>query len=287
MKSIRLLPLLVFAAIALLVLKGIGLVTEGGYVLTGVQQVSAQATAETTSTDPAAPMADPMAGGALPPDGGGINPAESNSAGRTGLSNSEASAADRASENLFSRAGPAPVSSSQLDAVPFEVNKAGEKVPLVNEDGASATEQAVLERLADRRAELDALENQIKAREAVVAAAEKRLNERIDQLKALEQQINVLVERKKAADQEEFKGLVSMYENMKPKDAASIFNQLGDDVLYRVAIAMNPRKMSPVLAAMNTQRAQQLTAMMAAEQVEPSLDAASNDLSQLPQIVGQ
>ena len=42
MRSIRLLPIVIFAALALLVFKGIGLVTNGGYVLTGTAQVVAQ-----------------------------------------------------------------------------------------------------------------------------------------------------------------------------------------------------------------------------------------------------
>ena len=282
MKSIRLLPLVVFAALALLVLKGIGLVTEGGYTLTGVELASAQNEADSGA----------ISTGAAPASGGELanNPAQAASDERTGMTpdaQTMAAAADRASESLFSRAGPAPINSTQLDSIPFEVNKAGEKIPLANSDGTSDTEKAVLERLSDRRAELDALENQIKQREAVVAAAEMRLNERVEELKALEAQINALVERKKAADDEQFKGLVSMYETMKPKDAAAIFNQLSDEVLYRVAIAMNPRKMAPVLAAMTTTRAQQLTTLLAAEQAEPSIASAADDLSQLPQIIGQ
>lgn len=280
MKSIRLLPLVVFAALALLVLKGIGLVTEGGYTLTGVELAMAQSEGEAmTETMPAetdAELAD--------------NPAQAATDERTGMSEeaaTTAAAADRASESLFSRAGPAPIDSTQLDAIPFAINKAGEKIPLANSDGTSDTEKAVLERLSDRRAELDALENQIKQREAVVAAAEMRLNERIAELKDLESRINALVEIKKAADDEQFKGLVSMYETMKPKAAAKVFDQLSSDVLYRVAIAMNPRKMAPVLAAMTPARAQELTTLMAAEKAEPSLDEAPGDLSQLPQIVGQ
>ena len=35
MKSVRLLPVVIFAALALLVFKGLGLITSGGYVLTG------------------------------------------------------------------------------------------------------------------------------------------------------------------------------------------------------------------------------------------------------------
>lgn len=277
MKSIRLLPLVVLAALALLLLKGIGLWTGGGYALTGIDAVQAQ----TTEVEPL--TVDPDAAGQEP-----VNPAQAQTDARTGISDAAAAAADRASESLFSHAGPAPINSSQLDAVPFEQNKAGVKVPLTSVDGVTDTEKAVLERLSERRAELDAIENDLKSREAVIAAAEKRLDERVNALKSLQVQIDALVEQKKAADEEQFKGLVSMYENMKAKDAASIFDQLSSDVLYRVAAAMNPRKMAPVLAAMDPARAQELTTLLAAQQTEPSLDAgAVEDLSQLPQIVGQ
>jgi flagellar motility protein MotE (MotC chaperone) len=297
--SIRLLPLLVFAAFSLLVLKGIGLVTEGGYVLTGVSTAAASVeqpdeghvdeNADVTEQEnPTEDEADDTASEAEAkthaPDQ--VNPAQVASEERTGLAETT-SAADRATEGLFSLVGPMAVNSTQLDAVPFSLNKAGEKVPLANEDGTPSTELAVLERLSERRAELDAYENELKSREAVIAAAEKRLNERIEELKSLEAQIAVLVERKKAADDEQFKGLVSMYENMKPKQAATIFNQLSNEVLFRVAVAMNPRKMSPILAAMIPARAQQLTAMMAAQQAELTVDTEERDLSQLPQIVGQ
>ena len=55
MKSIRLLPVVIFAALALLLFKGIGLVTTGGYVLIGRRR-SLAATAEhaPTAEEPAA-----------------------------------------------------------------------------------------------------------------------------------------------------------------------------------------------------------------------------------------
>ena len=219
------------------------------------------------------------------------NPAQAASDERTGMAadaETVAAAADRASESLFSRAGPAPINSTQLDSIPFEVNKAGEKIPLANSDGSTDTEKAVLERLSDRRAELDALENQIKQREAVVAAAEMRLKRaggRAQGARGADQRPWSNARRRPTTSSS--RGLVSMYETMKPKDAAAIFNQLSNDVLYRVAIAMNPRKMAPVLAAMTTNRAQELTTLLAAEQGEPSIASAADDLSQLPQIIGQ
>jgi flagellar motility protein MotE (MotC chaperone) len=80
---------------------------------------------------------------------------------------------------------------------------------------------------------------------------------------------------------------VAMYETMKAKEAATIFNQLDMPVLLRVTRAMNPRKMAPILARMDPMRAKSLTAGLATEEVEPSLDVLVEDLTSLPQIVGQ
>ena len=55
-----------------------------------------------------------------------------------------------------------------------------------------------------------------------------------------------------------------MYETMKPKDAARVFDRLGLDVLVPVVQQMNPRKMSDVLAAMSPERAEKLTVALAA-----------------------
>ena len=58
--------------------------------------------------------------------------------------------------------------------------------------------------------------------------------------------------------------LVSMYANMKPKDAARIFNKLHSSVLIDVAEQMNARKMSPILASMDNGAAERLTLALAA-----------------------
>lgn len=87
-------------------------------------------------------------------------------------------------------------------------------------------------------------------------------------------------------DDEQFSGIVGMYETMKPKDAAAIFNELSMDVLLRVSTSMSPRKMAPVLAAMTTSRAQELTVKMAEKELEPTLDTPIDDFSSLPKING-
>ena len=50
---------------------------------------------------------------------------------------------------------------------------------------------------------------------------------------------------------------------------------------------MSPRKMAPIMAKMDPQKAKELTSGMAVEQAEPTIDLGQEDLAGLPQIVGQ
>jgi flagellar motility protein MotE (MotC chaperone) len=248
--SIRLLPLVIFAAAALLVLKGIDLFAgDHGMAVSGAGVAEAQEFSE--------------------------------------LTNQDIAAADRASDSLFERAEPAPVSSGQLDAVPLEEDKQGDKAPIGSTTGNTQTEQAILDRLSERRAELDLYAEELGMRAALVEAAETRLEERVAALEALEGRINTLVEERKAIDDAQLADLVSMYETMRARDAAGIFDQLDLEVLLRVTRQMNPRKLAPVLAAMSASRAQELTAQLASFEEEPQLDEPIDDFSSLPQILGE
>ena len=174
------------------------------------------------------------------------------------------------------------------DAVPMHLDASGNQVPLTSSDGGSLTQDAVLQRLADRRAELDKREAALNMRDAIVQAAEKQMQDRADALKSLEAQVAALTDQKKAAEDAQFTAIVSMYETMKPQEAAAIFNGLDMEVLVRVAKAMNPRKMAPVLAKMTSAKAQELTTRLAANDTQVVAAVAPvADPNALPQIVGK
>ncbi len=171
----------------------------------------------------------------------------------------------------------------------MEVNGAGNTEPVAPGESGSESEQVLLERLAARRAELDAREAELAMRADLVAAAEARLEERTQALVVLEARVNAMVEEQQAVEEGDFAGIVAMYEVMKPSEAATIFDDLDMNVLLRVARAIKPRKMSPILAKMNPERAQALTVALALDEIQseaPALPDVS-DLSSLPQIVGQ
>jgi flagellar motility protein MotE (MotC chaperone) len=83
------------------------------------------------------------------------------------------------------------------------------------------------------------------------------------------------------SDAARFRGIVTTYENMKPKDAAKVFDRLDMSVLYEIASQIQPRKMSDILGPMQPEAAERLT-------VELARRAGSNTPSDdLPKIEGR
>jgi flagellar motility protein MotE (MotC chaperone) len=124
-------------------------------------------------------------------------------------------------------------------------------------------EADVLHGLSDRRNELDARDNDLTLREQLLAATQKKVDEKIGELKSIQAKLDVMLATRDDAQKAQLGALVKMYENMKPSDAAKIFDKLDRHILVDVAGGMKPAKVGAVLAAMDTARAQELTALLA------------------------
>jgi len=324
LRSIRLLPVVIFAALALLLFKGIGLVTNGGYVLTGPAIVLAEEGGGESAAPSEATLADnnPVLGDTAPtlatkvdapPEGATSSsaPPATSSSGEASLSSSSSQAPTATvcpdagtssapptdgSHDLNDKIGNAlakgcpalqmPIN-EHGDVLPSTKDGNGKIVPLAVAEGEDS-QAALLQRLGDRRAELDKREADLDMRTALVEAAQKKLDDRTKELQDLEAKVAALVDEKQAAEDAGFKGIVSMYEQMKPKDAAKIFDTLNINVLLKIARAMNPRKVSPILAAMSAAPAQALTTALATTTAPTAAVAqAGENLASLPQIVGQ
>lgn len=322
MKSVRLLPVVILAAAALLLFKGIGIVTNGGYVLTGSATAEAAGAggghggsagddaivslpAEPTLGDTSPTLSDgaptlPLRGAgaghgneAVASGEHGTDPAEDAGHGNAEPvacpPDGEASIGEHLADGTDAEASADDCAEAGLNAagdiLPTMMDGEGNIVPM--EDTVAGSGEAVAERLGARREALDNREAELEMRMALVEAAEKRIAERTRALEVLEARINALVEEKKASEDRQFNSIVAMYETMKPKEAAAVFDQLEISVLVRVASAIPPRKMAQIMAKMTPQKARELTASMAVEQAEPNLDLAQEDLAALPQIVGQ
>lgn len=136
----------------------------------------------------------------------------------------------------------------------------------------AAQSEDVLEALAARRKVLDARQADLDMRENLLAATEARIDDKIAELKSIKAEIDEVFATEESRGEEKLMSLVKVYENMKPKDAAAVFEQLDMAVLLDLLDRMSERKMAAILAAMDPARAQAVTVALATAE-EDRLDA--------------
>ena len=275
-RDFRLIPVVLVAISALFVLKSTGLIFNGGYTLasaddgdiTGTIQQRPAATPKGTPNKGPATAEVPVP---LPPRGASQRSWAQQMFNFPDITGSVPEPKQEQKGDAKAKAKPAPKEPPPTPA--------GTVIPLDAGRILSPAERAVLERLSERRNELEARAKELEAREAVVLAAEKRLEGRVAHLKQLEAKINEMVRAKDEGEATRIKNLVTMYENMKPKDAARVFDRLDMKVLLDVATQINPRRMSDILAQMSPEAAERLT-------VELASRAKDKPPAELPKIVG-
>jgi flagellar motility protein MotE (MotC chaperone) len=291
LRDVRLVPIVLIATIALFGLKALGLFLDAGYLFDNLPDprdnteiTGASAAPKPVDFKPAgSPGKSPAA--AKPswaqqkfnfPGGAGGSAASSPAADITGAAGATPSPPK---EETPPAKGEGAVKKPQ-EPPPAPI---GMTVPLDLERPVSQAERAILESLQKRRAELDARAHELDVREDLLRATEKRVGGRIDELKDLEARVSTALQQKDEAETARFKNIVTMYDNMKAKDAAKIFDGLDIKVLLDVAKEINPRRMSDILAQMAPENAQRLT-------VELAIRSAQKNQAQtadLPKIQGQ
>lgn len=135
----------------------------------------------------------------------------------------------------------------------------------------SGVKMEMFKDMAARREELNSRERALVTREALLQAAEQELDRKYQEMSALRSEIEQLLEKQSEEEAARIQSLVKIYEGMKPKEAARIFDTLDLDVLVNVMSLMSERRLSPVLAAMNPERARTVTIMLAEEKKLPEL----------------
>jgi flagellar motility protein MotE (MotC chaperone) len=131
------------------------------------------------------------------------------------------------------------------------------------ETNISPAEMDLLQSLQKRREELDQRDAAIQQREATLKVAEGRVDQKLAELSSLKAGIENLLELQKKKQDDEVMSLVKIYSAMKGPDAARIFNTLDMPVLLSVVSHMKEQKSASIIAAMEPDRARELTARLA------------------------
>jgi flagellar motility protein MotE (MotC chaperone) len=297
-RDLRLIPIALIASSCLLVLKVADLALDGSRWFASD---NATASDDATSVVHVAPDAandtgekkswahemfnfpDGSGAAAAPKSDMAVTPAERAKADR------DAQAADaditgsitpaQAAEPAGAKPAPAP---SAAKAKPAPPAPDGTVIP-TDANLPSLAEREILQRLQQRREELDTRARELDIRENMVKAAEQRIDAHLAEIKEVEARIKTETVQKDQAEVTRFKSLVTMYESMKARDAAKIFDGLDMDVLIKVASAINPRTMADIMAQMSPEIAEKLTVALASK----AQQTAKNDPGELPKIEGQ
>lgn len=139
----------------------------------------------------------------------------------------------------------------------------------------SASEIDVLQSLSQRRDALDKREQTLSEREALLSAAGQEVDRKIAELNKIRGELETLLDKQQTEQNDRIASLVKIYEGMKPKEAAAIFDTLDMDVLLSVIGRMNERKSSPILASMSPEKARLVTIRLAEQKQLPALPQTS------------
>jgi flagellar motility protein MotE (MotC chaperone) len=257
-RDIRVIPVVVVAIFGFAVLKVAGLVIDGGYVFDYAPQPTQKSWAQDSFNFPT-----------------GRSPAARSPSRADPGGDITGSVDEKKKEEPPKPEAPAVEAASKPEGLVT--------LPPEGQAPVSASERAILERLQSRRQELEARAREIDIRESLLKAAEKKVESRVEELKGVESRISTATEQKSEADAARFKGIITMYESMKPKDAAKVFDRLEMTVLYQIASQIAPRKMSDILGLMSPEVAERLTTEMA-RRAGPDQSASAGDL---PKIEGK
>ncbi len=135
----------------------------------------------------------------------------------------------------------------------------------------SDARMALFKDLSARRQDIESREKEVALREALLKAGEQEIDQKYKELSALKAEIQNLLKQQSAEEEKRVASLVKIYEGMKAKDAARIFDTLDMDVLLQVLGRMSERKSAPIIAAMSAERARSLTVMLAEQKRLPGL----------------
>lgn len=125
--------------------------------------------------------------------------------------------------------------------------------------GFSKDEMHVLQDLSQRRKELDKEQETLDMRENVLKATENKLDQKVQELKSLQAQVSELMKGYDAQENAKFHSLVKIYENMKPREAAKIFDELEMPMLVQIVTRMKEVRVAPIIASMNPSKAKELS----------------------------
>jgi len=196
-------------------------------------------------------------------------PAAKKQPGKTGAKN------NKANINRRVRSDPAGTTKDSAKNTPDVKKTVINRKPRFDPRLVTDSELDILQKLADRRAELNRRSRQLDTREKLLQATENRIESKIEDLKQIQDTISKLLKKHDEEKEEKMRSVVKIYEKMKPKEAARIFEELELPILLDVVERMREAKSASIIAKMTPRKAKTVTAALAHRRALPKLEKSS------------
>ncbi len=116
-----------------------------------------------------------------------------------------------------------------------------------------------LMKLADRKKELDAREEELNRMETEMAKQKDELQKKVTDLEKMRNSISSILEERVKADDQKIETLVQFYSNMKPPQAAKVFETIDEDLAVQILGRMKKKNAAEILNLMKAEKAMMFT----------------------------
>jgi flagellar motility protein MotE (MotC chaperone) len=113
--------------------------------------------------------------------------------------------------------------------------------------------------LSQKSKDLNEQQQNLDLKEAVLTAIENKISQKIQQIASQQQEMQKVMSLYDQKENAEIKSLANIYSNMKPRDAAGIFNELDMPLLIKIVNSMKERSVAQIIALMNHAKVKDLS----------------------------
>ncbi len=147
-------------------------------------------------------------------------------------------------------------SAEQTSASKEEDVKAEKNTEVAKVEAKTPDEADFLFKLAERKKELDQREEELNKKSTEITKQKKEIEEKLVQLEEYRSKISNLLKDRIAADSSKVDTLVQVYTNMKPSQAAQVFEKMDEDLVIEILSRMKKKSAADILNLIKTEKAQ-------------------------------
>lgn len=147
---------------------------------------------------------------------------------------------------------------------PFPVAAPESEIQKTGDDHPNREEISnILVAFKKREERIELLEREIDIRQKALEVADEEINKRLEVLKDAEETLRSMLAIADTAAEDDILTLTSVYENMKPKDAAALFEQMEPTFAAGFLGRMRPASAAGIMAGLSPQKAYTISVILA------------------------